>query len=159
MPRSRVDASGTPPPDTAGAKVKIAAAGDVHCSESTRDCDKTGDPLTKPDKLTVATQKRTVNQRMAGHFIEEVTVACAPTTATVNTVLPTGGPLFGTYLDEATGLSNFKHKTTVVVANRTDVPGNGEVTSAVRARLTYERILRACSYYSKSQKRCRTTRG
>jgi len=32
-----VDASGTPPPDTAGAKVRIAAAGDIHCSESTRD--------------------------------------------------------------------------------------------------------------------------
>jgi len=37
MPRSRVDASGTPPPDTPGAKVKIAAAGDIHCSESNRE--------------------------------------------------------------------------------------------------------------------------
>jgi uncharacterized protein len=32
-----VDASGTPPPDTEGAKVRIAAAGDVHCNESNRD--------------------------------------------------------------------------------------------------------------------------
>jgi Icc-related predicted phosphoesterase len=32
-----VDASGSPPPDTEGAKVRIAAAGDVHCSESTRE--------------------------------------------------------------------------------------------------------------------------
>ncbi|MFL5886236.1 MAG: metallophosphoesterase [Thermoleophilaceae bacterium] len=32
-----VDASGTPPPDTPGAKVRIAAAGDVHCNESTRE--------------------------------------------------------------------------------------------------------------------------
>jgi uncharacterized protein len=32
-----VDASGAPPPDTSGAKVKIAAAGDIHCSESTRE--------------------------------------------------------------------------------------------------------------------------
>src|SRR3954466_3556865 len=31
-----VDASGTPPPDTEGAKVRIAAAGDVHCSEANR---------------------------------------------------------------------------------------------------------------------------
>src|SRR3954451_23452466 len=32
-----VDASGSPPPDVSGAKVRIAAAGDVHCSESTRE--------------------------------------------------------------------------------------------------------------------------
>src|SRR3954469_13258078 len=32
-----VDASGNPPPDTSGAKVRIAAAGDVHCNESNRD--------------------------------------------------------------------------------------------------------------------------
>src|SRR2546423_5579509 len=32
-----VDASGSPPPDTSGAKVRIAAAGDIHCSEQTRD--------------------------------------------------------------------------------------------------------------------------
>jgi Icc-related predicted phosphoesterase len=32
-----VDASGSPPPDTDGAKVRIAAAGDVHVSDSTRD--------------------------------------------------------------------------------------------------------------------------
>src|SRR4051812_10601 len=32
-----VDASGSPPPDTAGAKVRIAAAGDVHCNESNRE--------------------------------------------------------------------------------------------------------------------------
>src|SRR5213080_411899 len=32
-----VDASGAPPPDTDGAKVKIAAAGDVHCNESNRE--------------------------------------------------------------------------------------------------------------------------
>ena len=32
-----VDASGSPPPDEGGAKVRIAAAGDVHCSESTRE--------------------------------------------------------------------------------------------------------------------------
>src|SRR3954451_15538345 len=32
-----VDASGSPPPDESGAKVRIAAAGDVHCSESTRE--------------------------------------------------------------------------------------------------------------------------
>ena len=32
-----VDASGTPPPDTEGAKVRIAAAGDVHCNESNRE--------------------------------------------------------------------------------------------------------------------------
>jgi hypothetical protein len=137
----------------------VTPTGNGTCSESTRDCDKTGTPLTRPDKLTVETRNRNVNQRMAGHFIEDVTVGCAPPTATVNTLLPTGGPLFGSYLDEATGLSNFKHKTTVVVSNRIDRPGNGEVTSAVRARLTYQRILRACSYYSKSQKRCRTTRG
>jgi hypothetical protein len=136
----------------------VTPKGDGTCTESTRDCDKTGTPLTKPDKLTVATTKRTVNQRMAGDFIESVTVPCAPDSATVKTVLPSTGPMFGTYLDEATGLRNFQHKTTVVVAGRTDMPGNGEVTSEVRARLSYERIRRACSYYSKSQKRCRTTR-
>ena len=32
-----VDASGSPPPDTSGAKVRIAAAGDVHCNETTRE--------------------------------------------------------------------------------------------------------------------------
>src|SRR3954471_7775487 len=32
-----VDASGSPPPDASGARVRIAAAGDVHCSESTRE--------------------------------------------------------------------------------------------------------------------------
>src|SRR4051794_23934825 len=32
-----VDASGSPPPDTSGAKVRIAAAGDVHCNEATRE--------------------------------------------------------------------------------------------------------------------------
>src|SRR5436305_14022649 len=33
-----VDASGKPPPDTSGAQVvRIAAAGDVHCNESSRD--------------------------------------------------------------------------------------------------------------------------
>src|SRR3954465_9244201 len=32
-----VDASGSPPPDASGARVRIAAAGDVHCSEATRE--------------------------------------------------------------------------------------------------------------------------
>src|SRR2546421_7471612 len=32
-----VDASGTPPPPGEGAKVRIAAAGDVHCNEDNRE--------------------------------------------------------------------------------------------------------------------------
>ena len=119
----------------------VTPNGDGTCTETTKDCDKTGSPLTKPDKLTVKTTKRTVNQRMAGHFIEEVAVPCAPADAAVPTVMPSGGPMFGTYLDEDTSLSHFNHESTIVVASRSDRPGNGEVTSVVKARLTYKRIL------------------
>jgi hypothetical protein len=115
--------------------------GDGTCTETFRDCEKTGTPLTKPDKLTVETSGRTVNQRLGGDFIDAVAIPCAPDSATPNTLLPSSGPLFGNFLDEDTGLSNFKHRTTVVVASRSDRPGNGEVTSLVKARLTYKRIL------------------
>jgi hypothetical protein len=119
----------------------VTSNGDGTCSESFRDCDKTGTPDTRPDKLTVETTGRTVNQRMRGDFIDDVAIPCAPDTATPKTLLPSSGPMFGTFMDENTGLGNFKHKTTVVFANRTDRPGDGEVTSMVRARLTYKRIL------------------
>jgi hypothetical protein len=113
---------------------------DGTCTESFRDCEKTGTPTTRPDKFTVRTRRRTVNQRMAGAFIEDVAIRCAPQSANPNTVLPSTGPMFGTFLDEDVGLSHFRHRTTVVFADRTDRPGDGEVTSRVRARLTYKRI-------------------
>jgi hypothetical protein len=129
------------------------------CTSTMRDCNKTGTPLTKPDKLSIRTANKRVTQNMAGRFIEDAFVKCAPESATVNTLLPVGGGMFGTFLGEVTGLFNFKHKTTVVVASRSDRPGEGEVTSEVRARLSYSRILRRCTYYAQSQKRCVTAPG
>ena len=120
----------------------VTPNGDGTCTDTTRDCNKTGDPITRPDQLTLrASSRRLVNQYLVGSFINDSFVACAPDTATPKTLLPSTGGLIGIYLDENTGLSNFKHKSTVVVADRTDRPGDGELTSVVRARLTYKRVL------------------
>lgn len=129
------------------------------CTDATTDCNKTGDPLTKPDKLSISTSNKVVTQNLAGRFVEDAFVPCAPDTASPNSLLPAGGGMFGTFMSELTGLRFFNHRTTLVVTGRTDRPGEGEVTSTVSGRLSYRRSLRRCTYYAHTGKRCVTARG
>jgi hypothetical protein len=126
------------------------------CSESFRDCDKTGTSRAG-DTLDVFIRAGRVIQETPGDFIKSRLLECAET-PTMASLLPED-PLEGEFMSEDSSLRAFSHRDAVVSHGRDHQIGDGNTSIAVSGKLTYVRSIRACTRYPLTRQRCRTARG